>query len=261
MNRRLKGAIRRLLPRSIGRHVILGGPLRGNLIVASWHDYPAAILGRTEIALLNHFTQIVGKGETWLDIGAHFGYTAIALSKLVGPSGRVFAFEPMLSTAGSIARTRLLNNFPQLTVIPMALANCQDLTIDSLYSERGMIDSTLEERTGFNETFVAARLDWLWPRIGGTDLRIDGIKVDVQGMEIQVLEGMTAVAKKWRPKLCVEIHKGVSRPSLLRVIASMGYKTRALPIRPLPGETEPIYADDQTYEFIAETDDPTLRAL
>ncbi len=51
----------------------------------------------------------------------------------------------MLDTAGSIARTRLLNNFPQLTVIPMVLANCQDLTIDSLYSVRGMIDSTLQE--------------------------------------------------------------------------------------------------------------------
>jgi hypothetical protein len=37
------------------------------------------------------------------DIGAHYGYTAIALCKLVGPSRRVFAFEPMLKTAGCVS--------------------------------------------------------------------------------------------------------------------------------------------------------------
>ena len=110
MNRRLKEGLRQLFPRSLTRHRIFGGPLRGSAIVTSWYDYPAAILGRTERRLLECFANNVGKGETWLDIGAHYGYTAIALCKLVGPSGRVFAFEPMLNTAGCISRTRFLND-------------------------------------------------------------------------------------------------------------------------------------------------------
>ena len=69
--------------------------------MTSWHDYPAAILGRTEGALLAYFAKHASSGETWLDVGAHYGYTAIALSKLVGGNGRVFAFEPMLNTAGN----------------------------------------------------------------------------------------------------------------------------------------------------------------
>jgi FkbM family methyltransferase len=155
----------------------------------------------------------------------------------------------MLNTAGCISRTRVLNDLSHLTVIPMALGNCPDLTIDSLQSVRGMIDSTLQESGGFKETFVASRLDWLWPKISGSDSRIHGVKIDVQGMELQVLEGMVALAGSYRPRLLIEIHRGVSRPRLLDLITSMGYKSQGSAIEPLPGEGDPAYADDRTYLF------------
>lgn len=37
---------------------------------------------------------------------------------------------------------------------------------------------------------MVARFDWLWSRICGYNERIDGVKIDVQGMEIEVLQGM-----------------------------------------------------------------------
>src|ERR1700687_2761905 len=117
----MNAVLRKLLPRRIRRKRILGGPLRGAVIVASWHDYPAAILGYTEHALLGWVGDHVRAGETWRDVGAHYGYTAIALSRLVGPAGRVFAFEPMLSTAGYLAQTRGLNRLAQLTSGPVSL--------------------------------------------------------------------------------------------------------------------------------------------
>ena len=57
MNARLKEGLRRFFPRSLVSHKILGGPLRGSTIVTSWHDYPAAILGRTELPLLEWFAR------------------------------------------------------------------------------------------------------------------------------------------------------------------------------------------------------------
>lgn len=248
MNAHLKNGIRSLLPRSARKHRILGGPLGGSFIVTSWHDYPAAILGRTEESLLRWFAANVNKGETWLDIGAHYGYTAIALSKLVGESGRVFAFEPMLNTAGCICRTRSLNNLPQMTVVPLALGNKAELAIDSMLSVRGMIDSTLQDGNGFRESFIISQLDWLWPTISGNDQSVHGIKIDVQGMEIDVLEGMADILNRKKPKLLVELHAGVSRDRFLEVIRSCGYSPRGIPLDPLPGETDPVYADS-TYIF------------
>ena len=92
VGQRLKYTIRYFLPHRIKRHRILAGSLQGCQIVTSWHDLPALITGRTERSLLDWLTMNVKPGETWLDIGAHCGYTAIALCRLVGDQGRVFAF-------------------------------------------------------------------------------------------------------------------------------------------------------------------------
>jgi len=267
MNRRIKSFLRTLLPRAIRQHLILAGPLRGYRIVTSWHDYPAAITGLTERPLLEWFAENVKKGETWLDIGAHYGYTAIALCRSVGRSGRVFAFEPMMSTAGYVTQTRQLNNFPQLTVLPLGLAAPETLEMKQLPVTRGMVDSTLEkyeacpersrrsggqkdeEQAVWQETIMVARFDWLWQRICGESERIDGVKIDVQGMEIEVIQGMIETLRRQHPKLVVEVHRGVDRKELLGLIETSGYSRRAMPIEPIEGEVEPRYVDDRSYAF------------
>lgn len=254
MNRRIKSHLRRLLPRAIRQHLILAGPLRGCSIVTSWHDYPAAILGRTERPLLEWFTKNVNLGETWLDMGAHYGYTAIALSRLVGQQGRVFAFEPMVSTAGCLARTRQLNDFPQLIILPLGLAAPGTLEMKQLPVTRGMVDSTLpkdEGHTEWQETIMVAWFDWLWQQICGKNERIDGVKIDVQGMEIEVLQGMLETLRRQRPKLVVEVHTGVDRTELLNLIQTAGYSRQATPIEPVEGEVEPQYVNDMSYYFKA----------
>jgi FkbM family methyltransferase len=250
MTGRVKSLVRAVLPRTIRPHVILAGPLRGYRIVTSWHDYPAAITGRTERPLLDWFAKNVKAGETWLDIGAHYGYTAIALSRLVGASGRVFAFEPMISTAGYVTQTRRLNNLPQWTVVPLGLANpgADAMEVRRLLTVRGMVDSTVREE-GWGETIMVTSLDWLWPRLCGTDEQLHGVKVDVQGMELEALGGMLGILSKWKPKLVVEVHVGVDRSGLLGAIESAGYVRRGVPIEPVPGEIEPLYVDDHSYAF------------
>lgn len=250
MNQRLKSLLRSLMPKVVKDKRILRGPLRGYRIVTSWHDYPGAILGRTERPLIDWFEKNVSPGETWLDVGAHYGYTAIALSRFVGVQGRVFAFEPMLGTAGYVAQTRLLNHFPQLTIIPMALADPEALTLDQLPTVRGMVDSTIQ-RGVWNETILAARLDWMWPQICGRQQRIDGIKMDVQGMEIEALRGMSGLLRLHRPKLVVEVHHGVARDDLIELIEAAGYSRRAVAIEPVEGEVEPQFIDDRSYAFQA----------
>lgn len=250
VNEILKSFLRALLPRSIGRQRILAGPLHGLWIVTSWHDYPAAITGRSERPLLDWFASNVMPGETWLDVGAHYGYTAIALSRLVGPTGRVFAFEPMVSTAGYLAQTRRLNRFPQLTVLPLALAAPLSLELKQLPTVRGMVDSTIQGGA-WMETILVVRLDWLWPQICSQQQQIDGVKIDVQGMEIEVLRGMSKTLKTYKPKLIVEVHQGVDRSVLLDLLEASGYRRQGWPIEPKSGEIDPAYHDNRSYAFTA----------
>lgn len=246
---RLKGQIRRFLSRRIRPHRILAGPLRGYRIVTSWHDYPAAILGRTERGLLDWFAENVRPGDTWLDVGAHYGYTAIALSRLVGPRGRVFAFEPEVATCGFLAHTRAVNHFAQLSVIPCGLGAPDRLELGQLPVVRGMIDSTVGSNGQMLESFLLAKLDWLWAGICGDQRRVDGVKIDVQGMEIPALRGMAMLLKEFGPKLVIEVHRGVDRHELIDLLENLGYLGQGKPLPTGREEVAPPYRDDQSYAF------------
>jgi FkbM family methyltransferase len=246
--KKLKERLRKLMPKRISSKRILGGSLKGHRLVTSWYDYPAAILGYTEKPLLKWFEQNVKPGETWLDIGAHYGYTALALSKLVGAEGRVFAFEPMLSTVGFLAQTRSQNKLTQLTIVPLGLATPETVVLESLPTVRGMIDS-VNGKPEWSETILIARLDWLWCQLCGEENRIHGVKIDVQGMEIEVIKGMRELLKNNKSKLVVEVHPGVDRERLLTLIREIGYSDVATPIEPVGNEQVAKYFDDKSYAF------------
>jgi FkbM family methyltransferase len=249
MARLLKERLRRFLSHKIKPHTIVAGMLRGKHIETSWHDYPGAILGTTERGLLRWLSSNVQHGETWLDVGASYGYTAIALSRFVGQSGRVFAFEPVVGTAGCLSRTRDMNRLDQLTVIPLALGDDPEFQVLRVPATRGMADYTL---SGANptETIFAISLDTLWPSLVIEDSVIHGIKIDVQGMELQVLAGMRDLLARWAPKLIVEFHRGVDRAKVLEVLAVAGYSMIFEPIE--AGDAGDELADDASYVFHGE---------
>jgi FkbM family methyltransferase len=246
----LKSVARRLLPKGMKPHRILGGPQRGVRMVTSWHDYPAGITGRTERALLAWFHNNVGQGQTWLDVGAHYGYTAIAVSRLVGAAGRVFAFEPVTVTAGCVAQTRRINNLSQLTVVPLGLGEPLCLTSVTLPLTRGMADGTVNAADGlWLESLQIARFDWLWPIINAGRDVIDGIKIDVQGMERDVLRGMEQLLRRHRPKLVIEFHRGVDRREILDLLESAGYARQPTAIEPGSDGLPTQLLDDHSYAF------------
>jgi len=212
-------------------------------------------MGRTERDLLDWFQQNVKPGETWLDVGAHYGYTAIGLSRLVGPSGRVFAFEPVVSTAGCVAQTRILNGLTQATVVPCGLGDPESLACFKLPLERGMADQTLiADAERWWESIQIARLDWLWPRLNGGIDAIDGVKIDVQGMEIDALRGMEDLLRRQHPKLVIELHDGVDRTTVLDLLARTGYQTRCCAIEP---QGDARFKDNHSYAFVANEVNPS----
>ena len=219
-----KSLVRELLPRRHTAHRIMSGPLRGMRIVTSWHDYPAAILGYTERKLTDWLLANARPGETWLDVGANCGYTSLALSRAVGPNGRVFAFEPALTTAACLERTARANRLDQLVAIPFALSEAPRPVVSRFATERGMIDSQLPAGGPIEmTTVIAVGLDAIWDGISGDNPVVHGIKIDVQGMELDALRGMRRLLSRYRPKIVLEIHRDVSRDQVLALLESCGY--------------------------------------
>lgn len=246
----MKRWVRPLLPRAIRPQRILSGPLRGAWLVTSWHDYSAGLTGRTERALLDWFGRHARAGETWLDVGANYGYTAFALARRVGLRGRVFTFEPVAATAGHMDRGRELNGLTQITVIPLGLGCPETLEIRRLPLTRGMADSTLPPgRRGPVVTVPVARFDWVWPLLHRGDATIHGVKIDVQGMEFDVLSGMREALIRWRPRLVVELHAGVDRDRFLSLLRMLDYTAPAVAVDPVRHERVPLFLDNRSYAF------------
>ncbi len=248
MNRKAKEIIRRILPRAIRPYRILNGFLRGRIIYTSLHDYPAAILGRTETDLVTWLVSHVHKGEVWIDIGAHYGYISMLLSILTGAEGQVYAFEPMVTTAGCLIKTRNANRLQQMVVVPLALGAADEPALLQLPVTRGMADATFQQGEEY-ESIIQVSLDKLWKSLSCGDKKASGVKIDVQGMELDVLAGMKTVLTIDRPVILLEFHTGVDRPRIAGLLEMCGYK---LPGRDL-ATGQPVidlaYQDNQTYMF------------
>lgn len=143
-----------------------------------------------------------GPGDWVLDLGANVGNYTARLSQIVGPTGRVFSFEPVPETfellVANIAR------FPLRNVTLLNLAASDDVALRGMTIP--MLDSGLENR------YMAQVTD------GPGDLRIMCLpvdrlnlphpvrlaKVDVEGHELPALKGMEALLRRDRPVLIVE---------------------------------------------------------
>ena len=96
---------------------------------------------------------------------------------------------------------------------------------------------------------AVARFDWLWPALHGGEARIHGVKIDVQGMELETLGGMRDALARWRPRIVLELHAGVSREAVLSLLRELGYSSEAVAIEPVRGERTPQFLDNHSYAF------------
>jgi FkbM family methyltransferase len=252
----VKSLVRELLPHRHVAHRVWSGPLCGMRIVTSWHDYPAAILGYTERKLTDWLLANARPGETWLDVGANCGYTSMAMAQAVGPTGRVFAFEPALATAACLERTARANGLDHLVALPFALCDATRPVISRFATERGMIDAQLPKDGRLEITAViAVGLDAIWEGIAEGNPVVHGIKIDIQGMELDALRGMRRLLSRHRPRIVLEIHKAVPREEVLALLESCGYLLDTEPI----DDTEGAFADPESNASFVFQANPFLR--
>jgi len=151
-------------------------------------------------------------GDTVLDIGACIGDTALWFSKLVGPEGRVFAFEPEPSNFKKLLKNIERNRVKNVVPVSAALSDTEGkMTISSsgassMFSPSGGIPVSATTIDRFVEENKIATVDF--------------IKMDVEGSELNVLRGGTQTIKAWKPKMAVSVyHRGndlIELPKTLR---------------------------------------------
>jgi FkbM family methyltransferase len=147
------------------------------------------------------------KFDQCVDVGAHRGTYSVLLSR---QSNRVYAFEPMQYSFEKLTALRMRN----VTAYKLALG-CEtgkmDISLPTLNNKSAFGYETLRplaegeyEKVDKQEVNVV-KFDDLEGQIDFA--RIDFIKIDVEGFEMEVLLGMTRLVETRRPALMIEIEK------------------------------------------------------
>ena len=179
-------------------------------------------------------------GMTAIDIGANLGVYALPMARLVGPSGRVVAYEPGSEARSLLERSRELNAAANLRIVGAALS---DSRRQGSLARGASTELNVLGVTGDGEPVDITTLDDELER--DPSLSPDFIKLDAEGEEERILAGGRTCLARHSPLLMVEIRsEGRIRGNLLTVLAQMGHRLfRLLPGAPILVPFEPAVLD------------------
>ena len=142
-------------------------------------------------------------GATLIDIGAHFGIFTISALRKVGPAGTVIAFEPCRATRTILLKTLELNGFSGIPVI-------REEAVSNVKGQSSFFSSTIPGDAAnslISNAQHLARSEVRTVRLDDIPLaRVDAIKIDAEGAELQILEGSQALIAKHRPAVLLSVH-------------------------------------------------------
>lgn len=149
------------------------------------------------------------------------------MAKSVGPSGRVSSFEPVAQNFQTLCENVAMNALSNVDVHNQALSNCEGSIslIVPAHQDLSWTPSASGYAVGSDNIIVeapAVRLDAFLSR---ATRRLSFIKIDVEGAELDVLEGAVQTLRDVRPIVFVEIHGPDTAPGreVVRLLRSLEY--------------------------------------
>jgi FkbM family methyltransferase len=209
------------------------------------------------------FEQILQPGDTFLDIGGHVGFFSMFAAMLVGPTGRVFTFEPEASNFQHLLHHIAINNFHHVFPLPWAVGHSSAVTelfinLDNdgghAFWNPGLNSNNVKSgKTVTKRNVFAVALDDLFR--GSAPGAIKLIKIDTEGNETHVLKGARQLLSNASvPAIIAEVNRfGLnnlqsSEVELREYMASLNYTSYALHM-PLPVRFEPSQTLNTPYVF------------
>ena len=172
------------------------------LSIRGIHDEKDAMIVRNNIK----------KDEIVVDLGAHIGYYSLMMAKLVGQSGRVFAFGPELRNLELLKKNVEFNSYSNITIVSKAVSDingeCSLFIGQESFGANKIFKPKKTNTQEFEESKTKTiRLDDYFKKLGILE-KISFIKMDIEGSEISALRGMKNILKLNKNlKIFTEINK------------------------------------------------------
>jgi FkbM family methyltransferase len=167
------------------------------------------------------FEELCAPGNAVIEVGANNGAHTVGFSRAVGPQGRVLAFEPQRLVFQTLCANVALNSLTNVDCYWAAVGAKEGVvTVPSVnpWHEANFGGVTLLDAKAGHPVpcFMLDRFMEL--------PRVNLVKIDVEGMEADVLRGGAKLIAKFKPILYVENDRVEQSEGLMRLIASFGYR-------------------------------------
>lgn len=157
--------------------------------------------GDYEPHVLPAFVARVPVGGTVLDVGANIGTFTLSAARKVGPSGAVYAIEPIARNVQSLCAGIWHNGFNNVSVLPVAASSSVGVVpmLRNANSSNGIVDVHI--KAGMADAFVPCQP--LHALLGDID-RLDVIKIDIEGHEPIAWPSISKLVQRHHPAIFTE---------------------------------------------------------
>jgi FkbM family methyltransferase len=188
--------------------------------------------GFYEIAVTELFKKILKPGDVFFDLGANVGYYSFIASQLIGQSGQVHAFEPILDNVSLFVMNIQSNLISNIMVNILAVGSKSGSL--TLYTENGIPEDSgwaSVVQAGHRNTKAEVRMISLDEYLLSSNIdHIRLLKMDIEGSELDALKGGGHLfSRKDAPDIICEVNpfllnllKNDSR-ALTKTLVDFGY--------------------------------------
>lgn len=171
----------------------------------------------------------IKQGDIVIDVGAHIGSFTLKAGRKVRDKGKVFALEPTSDNFKLLEKNILLNGFQSIcTPINAGAGSSEKKSKIRIYAKSGA-DSFFARQSDYGfmreEEVNVITLDSIAVKMKLD--RVDFVKINVEGFELEVLNGARNILKNFHPKLALQVHEfAVKIDALTDFLRSSGYELK-----------------------------------
>jgi FkbM family methyltransferase len=161
-----------------------------------------ATRGSFEPLLSQRLRALTPPGGVWIDVGANVGYVSMLAARWVGPLGRVYSFEPARQTFDRLRANLALNRVTN--VVPFQLG-CSSAVgeVELVVPGEDLGRSHVAQAGEQGERVAIVTLD---AHFASQPLdRLDFLKIDAEGHDLEVLKGARELLRRWHPPVLLEV--------------------------------------------------------
>ena len=188
--------------------------------------------GSYELPTMNFIQMNMTEGMNVLDIGGNVGLMTLTFANFAGKSGKVFTFEPEPRNFAKLTENIKLNNFTNTTINQVAVSSKEEKLKLYLSNNNNSGVHSLIYNDDLKKEFVEVDTVTIDKFLERNHIsKLDMVKIDVEGSELDVLEGIENTLLKFKPVLIMEVvsqylkSRGSSSVEFKRLMNSkFGYK-------------------------------------